>query len=142
MTDDRGVVCEIDHTADLGFELTASDIPSLFSSAANALYELIADPDGVETREEVTISATCDTREELFHSWLCELLAQFNLNGFIAKHCEIVAVDERHVEARLAGEKLDLTRHRFHTEIKGVTYHAFKVWQEKGSWHARVIFDV
>jgi len=37
---------------------------------------------------------------------------------------------------------LDLSRHRFRTEIKGVTYHDFKVWQENGAWHARVIFDV
>jgi SHS2 domain-containing protein len=40
------------------------------------------------------------------------------------------------------GEKLDLARHGFRTEIKGVTYHDFKVWQEDGEWRARVIFDV
>jgi len=37
---------------------------------------------------------------------------------------------------------LDPKRHDFHTEIKGVTYHDFKLWQEAGAWHARIIFDV
>ena len=142
MTDQPNVYRQIDHTADLGIELDATDLPGLFSLGAEALYGLIADPRGIEEREEISVSATGEGWEGLFHAWLCELLAQFNLQGFIGKRCEVEKAEPGRVEARIKGEILDLKRHRFYTEIKGVTYHGFRVWQENGRWHARVIFDV
>ena len=133
---------EIEHTADLGIELTASDLPALFIAAGEGLYALIVDPKTVGSRDVVAVSATGDGPEELLHAWLCELLGQFNVNGFVAKSCEVERVTGERVDGTIKGEKLDLSRHGFHTEIKGVTYHDFRVWQEDGLWHARVIFDV
>ena len=142
MASDRGTYREIEHTADLGVEITAADLPQLFASAGEALYALIADPKTIESREDINISATGDNPEDLLHAWLCELLALFNVQGFVGKHCEIAQISDGQVQGRVSGETLDLKRHDFHTEIKGVTYHEFKVWQEAGAWHARVIFDV
>ena len=142
MANDRGSYREIEHTADLGVEITAADLPALFASAGEALYALIADPATIETREAIKISATGAKPEDLLHAWLCELLALFNVEGFVGKRCEIDRISDEQIQGRVSGEKLDLKRHAFHTEIKGVTYHDFKVWQETGTWHARVIFDV
>jgi len=142
MADDRATYREIEHTADLGVEVTAADLPALFASAGEALYALIADPETIESREEISIAATGDNPEDLLHAWLCELLALFNIQGFVGKRCEVACLENGQVRGRVGGEKLDLKRHAFHTEIKGVTYHEFKVWQEAGAWHARVIFDV
>ena len=142
MSDKQEAFREIEHTADLGLEIEAGDLPGLFSSGGEALYGLIADPSGIEQKEEISVSATGEGWEELFHSWLCELLAQFNLKGFVGKQCHVQRVEPGRVEAQIKGEILDLKRHRFYTEIKGVTYHGFKVWHENGKWRARVIFDV
>lgn len=133
---------EIGHTADLGIEIEAADLSGLFSEAAEALYGLVADSDDINPKEKIAVSAMGQGWEELFHAWLCELLAQFNLKGFVGKHCEMVSLMPERVEGLIRGECLDLERHRFYTEIKGVTYHQFKVWQEDGMWRARVIFDV
>jgi protein archease len=142
MANDQGTYREIEHTADLGFEITAVDLPQLFASAGEALYALIADPATIESREDIKISATGDNPEDLLHAWLCELLALFNVQGFVGKRCEIAQISDGQVQGRVSGETLDVKRHAFHTEIKGVTYHDFKVWQEAGAWHARIIFDV
>jgi protein archease len=142
MANDRGTYREIEHTADLGVEITAADLPALFASAGEALYALIADPATIENREAIKVSATGVNPEDLLHTWLCELLALFNVEGFVGKRCEITYISDGQVQGRVSGEKLDLKRHAFHTEIKGVTYHDFKVWQDAGTWHARVIFDV
>jgi SHS2 domain-containing protein len=142
MANDRGTYREIEHTADLGVEITAADLPALFASAGEALYALIADPATIENREAIKVSATGANPEDLLHTWLCELLALFNVEGFVGKRCEITYISDGQVQGRVSGEKLDLKRHAFHTEIKGVTYHDFKVWQDAGTWHARVIFDV
>jgi SHS2 domain-containing protein len=133
---------EIEHTADLGVELTANDLTSLFSVAGEALYSLIADPSTIEMREEMAVSATGDTIDDLLHAWLCELLALFNVQGFIGKECEIIELGDGQATGKVKGERLDLKRHSFRTEIKGVTYHDFKFWQAGDTWHARVIFDV
>ncbi|HZD42410.1 MAG TPA: archease [Terriglobales bacterium] len=133
---------EIEHTGDLGMEIGAGDLAVLFSSAGEALYAFIADPATVDAREEISVSAHGEGPEELLHAWLCELLAQFNLTGFVGKSCQVARLTDERVDGTVRGEKLDLKRHRFYTEIKGVTYHDFKVWQEKGGWRARVIFDV
>ncbi len=142
MTERSGGYRQIEHTADLGMDIEAADLPGLFRSGAEALYSLIADRTGIEEREEISVVVTADGWEELFHTWLRELLAQFNLKGFIGGRCEMTSVAPGRVEGRINGETLDLKRHHFYTEIKGVTYHDFRVWQENDRWKARVIFDV
>jgi SHS2 domain-containing protein len=142
ITDGGATYREIEHTADLGIEVTARELPALFASAGEALYALIADPAAVEIRDTINVSAIGEAPEELLHAWLCELLALFNLRGFVGRRCAIGRLADGKVEGLVSGEKLDLRRHAFHTEIKGVTYHEFKLWQEAGAWRARVIFDV
>jgi protein archease len=142
MANERGTYREIEHTADLGIEVTAADLPALFAVAGEALYGLIVDPATLESRQEINIFVTGDNPEDLLHAWLCELLALFNVQAFVGKHCKMDRFSDGQVEGRVSGETLDLKRHGFHTEIKGVTYHDFRVWQEAGVWHARVIFDV
>jgi SHS2 domain-containing protein len=142
MADERATYREIEHTADVGIEVTADNLPALFASAGEALYALIVDPATINLDADISISATGNDPEELLHAWLCELLALFNVQGFVGKRCAIVHLSDQEMHGRVSGEKLDLEQHTFHTEIKGVTYHDFKVWQEAGTWHARVIFDV
>jgi SHS2 domain-containing protein len=142
MNDEWSSYREIEHTADLAVEVDASELSALFSTAGEALFAFIADPGTIEGREKVAVSASADGPEELLHAWLCELLGQFNITGFIAKSCAVDRLTHQRIDGTLEGEKLDLSRHAFHTEIKGVTYHDFRVWEESGSWHARMIFDV
>lgn len=133
---------EIEHTADLGIEAEGDNPAELFTAAAEGLYALIADPAGIEPKQAISVAAAGDGWEDLLQAWLSELLAQFNLRGFIGERCAITRIERVAVDARLEGEPLDLQRHRFHTEIKAVTYHDLRVWQDGGKWRARVIFDV
>ena len=133
---------EIEHTADLGIEAEGANPAELFTAAAEGLYALIADPFGIEAKQAISVTATGDGWEELLQAWLSELLAEFNLRGFIGSHCAITRIADGAVDAKLEGEPLDLKRHRFHTEIKAVTYHDLRVWQDGSTWRARVIFDV
>jgi SHS2 domain-containing protein len=133
---------EIEHTADLGIEAEGATPAELFTAAAEGFYSLIADPAGIEAKQEISVAAFGSGWDELLQAWLSELLAEFNLRGFVGKDCVITHIEAERVHGRVKGEPLDLTRHRFHTEIKAVTYHELKVWQEGGAWRARVIFDV
>ena len=142
MTERRRGFREIEHTADLGIEAEAENPADLFAAAAEGLYALIADPSGIEAKQAISVSATGGGWEDLLQAWLSELLAEFNLRGFVGKNCVITRIEPELVNGRVEGEPLDLKRHRFHTEIKAVTYHELRVWQDGGAWRARVIFDV
>ena len=133
---------EIEHTADLAIEAEGETPAELFTAAAEGLYALIADPVDIEAKQAISVSATGDSWEELLQAWLSELLAQFNLRGFIVKKCAVTRIECGAVDATVEGEPLDLKRHRFHTEIKAVTYHDLRVCQDGGKWRAHVIFDV
>ena len=51
MTDKQKAIREIEHTADLGLEIEAADLPGLFASAGEAFYGLIADPTEIQPKE-------------------------------------------------------------------------------------------
>ena len=133
---------EIEHTADLGVEVTAATFPALLAASGETLFAMIADPRDIHLREEIIVSASGDEPEELLHAWLSELHARFNIESFFVGKSAIHQITADRVEGTIRGEKLDQNLHQFRHEIKGVTYHQFRVWQEDGLWHAKIIFDV
>ncbi len=142
MAEREGGWREIEHTADIGIEVEAASAAKLFAAAAEGFYGLLADAAGIEPRREISVSARGNGWDDLLQAWLSELLAEFNLHGFVGKRCEVTSIEPGHVSGKVKGEALDLKRHKFYTEIKGVTYHELKVWQDGDKWRARVIFDV
>jgi SHS2 domain-containing protein len=101
----RGSFREIEHTADLGIEITAADLPALFAVAGEALFSLIVQPESVQASRAVAVSATGSDLEDLLHAWLRELLAHFNINDFVARSCEVTGIGGGRVEGIIDGNK-------------------------------------
>jgi SHS2 domain-containing protein len=133
---------EIEHTADLGFEVEAPTLPLLFERAGLALLGCMIDLTGVETRERVALAVEAESLEELLHDWLQALLVRFQAGGFVAAELSVDEIGARTLRASAAGEHVDRARHRFCTEVKGVTYHQLAVRATPAGWWARVILDV
>lgn len=132
----------IDHTADIGLRAYGRDLKQLFANAACGMFGILADLKNVRPKESLEIKLKAPNTEELFLSWLSELLYQYNSKGIIFKEFLIDELNERSISAEARGEKVDLKRHRLKTEIKAVTYHELKVQKVKDIWQAEVIFDV
>ena len=132
----------IDHTADIGLRAYGKDLKQLFTNAACGMFGILADLKNVRPKESLEIKLKAPNIEELFLSWLGELLYQYNSKGIIFKEVLIDKLNERSVSAQARGEKLDLKRHRLKTEIKAATYHELKVQKVKDTWQGEVIFDV
>src|SRR2546427_9622496 len=60
-------VREIEHTADVGFEVEAPSLAELFERAGLALLGLMVDLTTVEPRERVGIAVAAEGLEELLH---------------------------------------------------------------------------
>ncbi|MBL7084840.1 MAG: archease [Candidatus Omnitrophica bacterium] len=132
----------IDHTADIGLRVRGKDLKELFANAAYGMFDIQADLKDVRAKKSVNIKLKAPNIEELFLSWLSELLYQYNSKKIIFKEFSIDKLTQKEISARVQGEKLDLCRHTLKTEIKAATYHQLKVQKLKGKWQGEVIFDV
>jgi SHS2 domain-containing protein len=131
---------EIEHTADVGFEVEAPGWGALLERAALVVAAMIVALDGVAARETLRFEVDAADREELLHDWLQAVLIRVQ-NGFVP--CEVgVEASDTHVVATLRGEPLDPARHRVHGEVKGVTWHGLAVTETPAGLGARVILDV
>lgn len=135
----------MDHTADVGLEIEAHDLPELFRRGARGLSWLILEerPDAADEEREVRVSAP--DLAGLFRQWLRELLFWHESDGYSVSGIEIRSLEagEDDGEAVLdAGVRGGLDPGTPVREIKGVTLHGLAVERRNGGWYARVIFDV
>lgn len=131
---------EIEHTADVGFEVDAPTWPALLERAGLVVAAIIVALDGVAARETVRLEVAAGDREELLHDWLQAVLVRVQ-GGFVPSEITVEASDTRLV-ATLRGEALDPRRHRVRGEVKGATWHGLSVAETAGGLRARVILDV
>lgn len=128
----------LEHTADIGIEATAPDIPSLFSEAVRATAAVILEVEPPAGEAGEAVAAEADDVETLLAELLSESLWRFESTGFLP-----VAADLEVSETMAAG--------RFRVihdvsiggpAIKAVTYHQLSVERVGDEWRARVYFDV
>ena len=134
---------EIEHTADVGLELEAPDLKAAFELAAASMFDLMCDLDGVgdDVCRTVRVRARDADLENMMVRWLTELLFVFESEGLLLSGFDVRELKSGAIEASVAGERFDPSRHAFKTELKAVTYHDMAVEEVDGRWHVRVIFD-
>ena len=132
----------IDHTADVGIEAFGASLPELFSNAAFALFDIIADLEMVEIKVTCNLEITGIDREQLLVNWLSELLYLHDVKTYLFKNFLITNITDTHLSASVQGEPFVEDKHIIKPEIKAVTYHGLSIVQEGTQWKARVIFDL
>jgi len=132
----------IDHTADIGLRAYGEDLKTLFANAASGMFSILADLKNVHPKRSLKIKVEAPNVEELFLSWLSELLYQYETKRIVFKEFLIDNLSQNSISATAQGEKLNLARHQLKTEIKAVTYHELKVQKIKDYWQGEVIFDI
>lgn len=138
-----GAVEFLPHTGDIGIRVRAASLEELFTLAAQALFEILADPPGAEGEsltDEVSVEA--EQVDLLLRAWLDELLVRFLVDRKLYTSWSIRSVDDRRVVGQAAGVVFDLDRHVLKTELKAVTYHGLEVKRVGDEWIGTVIFDV
>lgn len=131
-----------EHTADTGLRAYGRTLEELFVNAARGLVELLVENSPVAGTEPRMIALSASSVDQLLQKWLKELLFWFATERFLPASFHLDTVTETEVRGRIAGERFDPRRHAQGTEVKGVTYHQFRVEQMPEGWEASVIFDV
>jgi SHS2 domain-containing protein len=133
-----------EHTADLGLRIFATDLPDLFRTAGEALFDVIvANRGDVRVVETELVSLKAESTEDLLIEWLNELIYRSETRHRLYTHFDI-ALDEndRRLDATIGGEPIDRERHVLDHEVKAATRHELCVRQVDGGWVAEVIVDI
>jgi SHS2 domain-containing protein len=147
----------LDHTADIGLEVMAQDLPELFARAALATLWLVLGRPTVGGPADEAEGAVFERGIELaeadlatlFRSWLRTVLLWEDSEGFVLSGSRLMllptplcgAPDGQAfgLKGNVEGYIDEGPRVR---EIKGVTLHGLAVERSDGGWKGTVIFDV
>lgn len=132
----------IEHTADIGLEITAPDRAGIFRESAWGMFNLIVDLARVKVEERLAISLEANGYPELLVRWLNELLYYSSARHYLFADFQIDHLDSTRLQAVAGGELIKSGHLPLQHEIKAATYNEL-FWEEDNSGvKARVIFDL
>jgi SHS2 domain-containing protein len=131
-----------DHTADIGLHAYGSTLAELFANAALGMESLMVAPDQVRSLVSREITAQGHDLVSLLVDWLDKLIFLFDTEFLLVRECEIQAISETGLTARVSGEPYDPQRHELSSAIKAVTWHEASVERTAEGYKATIIFDI
>jgi SHS2 domain-containing protein len=131
-----------DHTADVGIRVFGNSLAELFENAGFALFDIITDIATVREHEMRCITISRESIDELLVEWLSSLLYLNATELLLCSKFYIREIAQQSLTGDAWGEIFQDHRHVIKTEIKAVTYHGLRVYQDNGLWKATVVLDV
>jgi SHS2 domain-containing protein len=143
MTTTRPRYEPLEHTSEAGIIARGATLGEAFANAAEGMYALLVELDGVEERETREVALEGESTEALLVDWLLELVFLTETEELIFRRFEIEELSEARLRARVWGERFDPERHRsHHAVVKAVTQHLLEIAQEDGGYRIQVLFDI
>ena len=130
------------HTADIGVRAYGKDLQELFANAAFAMFDIIADLEGLKGTIEQEFELTAGNPEELLVAWLDELLYNFYTREIIFFKFDITQISDNKIKARAFGRSVGANRNRLKTEIKAATYSDLAIKKSAAGYSVEIIFDI
>lgn len=135
----------LQHTADLALALSAPRPDGLYAAGCAALTDCITTRAVVEEKVSKTFKLVAADSELLLVDWLQELLVAFEVEKLLFYRA-VVKLEPRDnamgLRAEAFGERFDPARHGIKVQVKAITYHDLKIWEEDDGWRARVVLDI
>ena len=135
----------LEHTADAKFRAYGTTLEEAFQNAAVAMFNVMIDTGIISDEVSEKIELTSADLDGLLVDWLSELLYLFEVEQVVFGKFKIDCITEHDggysLSANAFGEPLDLTRHKFDTEVKAVTYNELKVEETMDGWVVQVVVD-
>ena len=133
------------HPSDMGVRGIGETLEEAFAEAARAMFSLMADLERVEPKDAIPFKVEADSLENLFVSFLGELLFLRDVHGMLFSRFELRIKEEGQrvcLEGVAYGEKFDPQKHRPGIDVKAATYAWVKVEKTDGTWIAQGVVDV
>ena len=134
------------HIADAKFRAFGLTLEVAFENAALALFNVMIDTSNLKASEERELELTSPDIKMLLVDWLAELLYLFEVDEIIFSAFRIETIEKRGegflLKGKASGVPIDLSHHKFDTQVKAVTLHELEVEQdERGRFWVQVVVD-
>jgi SHS2 domain-containing protein len=133
-------------TADIAFKARGKDLVELFTAAADATMNVMAeDLDSIRPRTRRDFRLENEALDMLLFDFLQELIYYKDAEQLFLRvdRLDFREEDGRHrMTARTAGEVIDPERHVTRVDVKAVTLHQFQLQHTPHGWEAMVILDI
>ncbi|AOJ07168.1 archease [Burkholderia mayonis] len=130
------------HDADVGVRGVGETLAQAYEQAALALTAIVANPASVRPLCAFEIACAETDRELLLVDWLNAIVYEMAVRKMLFSHFDVTLADDG-LHAHIAGEPVDVARHRPAVEPKGATYTALRVERlDDGAWIAECVVDV
>lgn len=135
----------LEHMTDALVEVEADTLEEAFALAARALVDVMVDVSRVEESLEITLQADGHDLESLLYNWLEQVMIALVSDHIAMSRFDLSiekSSDSYILKAKAYGESLDLEKHNYKVEIKGVTYHMMSVERVDGRCRLRFLLDL
>lgn len=119
----------LDHMTDAFIEVYGNTLEEAFEIAGRAVVDTMVSVDKVEAKDEDSIKVEGHDLESLLYNWLDAVMLKLLVDNQALSYFKVSISknDDYELSATVKGEPLDLEKHHYKVEIKGVTYHMMKI---------------
>ena len=133
----------LEHTSEAGVVAHGATLAEAFANAAEGMYALILDLDGVQEHEMRRVALEGTDHEALLVDWLLELIFLTETEGLIFRRFQVDELSETRLRGQAWGERFDPERHRSNNVmVKAVTQHMLEIAPEQGGYRVQVLLDI
>jgi SHS2 domain-containing protein len=130
--------------SDIGLIATGADLSQLMADAAIGLIAVTAEPDELVEKQAIDIILTADNLEDLFYSWLSEIIYFKDARNFLTCRCdiEVSTAPPYELTGQIYGDIVDRSRHTLKVDVKAVTYYRLRIEKKNDHWEAEAVLDL
>lgn len=132
--------------ADAAFRATGNNLEELFTSAADALMNVMIDDIAtISPQQHRPIHLENEALDMLLFDFLQELIYLKDADQLLLRlqRARIEQKNDKHIlHADLAGEQIDPSRHTQRVDVKAVTLHKFTLEKTQDGWSSTVVLDI
>ncbi|MBN2454001.1 archease [Candidatus Woesearchaeota archaeon] len=135
----------IEHTADAKFQAYGRSMEEAFSNAALAMFSIMTDPEKVERKKRLKISAKGQDLKSLLVSFLEEFVFLLDSQNFLLNAVEKAQITKTEEGYEIGADAVgDVEAGKYETkgDVKAVTYNDMQINEEKGSCMVQVLVDI
>jgi SHS2 domain-containing protein len=140
----------LEHSTDAFVQAHGSSLEVLFGNCAKGLVNIMFEIDKVEDRQFSTITASGDDLENLLFDWLEKVLLKILIDHIVVSRFSIEiseknanVVEKKYLlRARVGGERVSYSKHKYKIEIKAITYHELKIKRIGPNYVATFLVDL
>ncbi|MBU1099531.1 MAG: archease [Bacteroidetes bacterium] len=136
---------EIDHTADLAYQLIATTQEALFSAALGAYKNSVLPQHKYNAAKDITLSLQGNSIEELIVDFLREINYLLTEKGWVPEkiiNARLIFENGFKAKINVAGHESGKNKLELKEEIKAITYHQLAVVKTNEGYKTNLIFDI